>query len=318
MTSAVVFAYHNVGVRCLKVLLAQGVDVKLVVTHEDNPHETIWFDSVAKLAALHRIPVITPADPNHANTASEIAALKPDFLFSFYYRMMLSPALLRLAARGAFNVHGSLLPKFRGRVPVNWAIIKGETETGATLHEMVEKPDAGRIVDQCAVPILPNDTAIEVFNKVTVAAEIALNRALPALLNGSAIMRAQDLTSGSYYGGRKPSDGVIDWNQSAINIHNLIRAVAPPYPGATTTIAGRPVIIHASLLAPEKFRHTNPGHVNVSSERAIALCGDGRMLRILSAAVDGVQYDEASLPGVLGIGVHPLGTPTNPGEGHTR
>lgn len=318
MTPAVVFAYHNVGARCLKVLLAHGVDVKLVVTHEDNPHETIWFDSVAKLAALHRIPVITPANPNEAAIASEVAAEKPDFLFSFYYRLMLSPALLALPARGAFNMHGSLLPKFRGRVPVNWAIIKGETETGATLHEMVEKPDAGRIVDQFAVPILPNDTAFEVFNKVTVAAEIVLDRTLPSLLNGTANLRTQDLASGSYFGGRRPADGVIDWTKRATDIHNLIRAVAPPYPGATTSINGSPVTIHASLLAPEKFRHTNPGHVNVSSERTIALCGDGRMLRILSAVVDGVQYDEASLPGVLGIGVHPLGAPPSPGEGHTR
>jgi methionyl-tRNA formyltransferase len=316
MTSAVVFAYHNVGVRCLQVLLAQGVDVKLVVTHEDNPHETIWFDSVAKLAALHRIPVITPEDPNLPTVVAEIAALKPDFLFSFYYRMMLSPALLNIAPRGAFNMHGSLLPKFRGRVPVNWAIIKGETETGATLHEMVEKPDAGRIVDQCAVPILPNDFAIEVFNKVTLAAEITLHRALPTLINRSAMLRAQDLAKGSYYGGRKPADGVIDWTQSAVEIHNLIRAVAPPYPGATTHVAGRPVTIHASLPAPAKFRHTNPGHLNVSSERVIALCGDGRMLRILSAAIDGVEYGEAALPGALGIGVHALAA--RPGEGHTR
>jgi methionyl-tRNA formyltransferase len=318
MTSAVVFAYHNVGVRCLQVLLAHGVDVRLVVTHEDNPNENIWFESVAKLAELHRIPVITPSDPNAPAVMAGIAALKPDFLFSFYYRMMLSPALLGLAARGAFNMHGSLLPKFRGRVPVNWAIIKGETETGATLHEMVEKPDAGRIADQFAVPILPNDTALDVFNKVTIAAEVTLNRTLPALLNGSATLRAQDLASGSYYGGRKPSDGVIDWTRSATEIHNLIRAVAPPYPGATTHIAGKPVTINASLVAPAKFRHTNPGFVNVSSERVIALCGDGRMLRILSAQLDDTTYDEAMLPGVLGVGVHPLGEPLSPGKGLTR
>ena len=303
---AVVFAYHNVGVRCLQVLLAHGVEIAMVVTHDDNPSENIWFDSVEKLAGLHRIPVVKPVDPNAPEFVAEIAALKADFLFSFYYRMMFKPALLATAARGAFNMHGSLLPKYRGRVPVNWAIIKGETETGATLHEMVEKPDAGRIVDQAAVPILPNDNALEVFQKVTLAAELTLDRALPELIKGSAKMRVQDLSAGCYFGGRKAADGVIDWHDSAQNIHNLIRAVAPPYPGASTCIAGKPVIISKSLLAPARFTHSNPGFMNVSSERCIALCGDGQMLRILEAIIDGKVLNEASLPGRIGIGVHAL------------
>jgi methionyl-tRNA formyltransferase len=308
VTRAVVFAYHNVGVRCLQVLLAHGVDIAMIVTHDDNPTENIWFESVEKLAELHRIPVAKPADPNTPEFIATIAALKADFLFSFYYRMMLKPALLATAAKGAFNMHGSLLPKYRGRVPINWAIIKGETETGATLHEMVEKPDAGRIVDQTAVPILPNDNAHDVFQKVTLAAEITLNRALPTLLNGTAQMYVQNLAAGNYFGGRKPADGVIDWRDSAQNIHNLIRAVAPPYPGATTAIGGKPAIITKSLLAPARFTHSNPGFLNVSSERCIALCGDGRMLRILEAIIDGDLVSESALPTEIGIGVHALTT----------
>jgi methionyl-tRNA formyltransferase len=305
-TRAIVFAYHNVGVRCLQVLLAHGVEIAAVVTHDNSPTENIWFESVEKLAGLHRIPVMKPEDPNTPEFIAAIAALKADFLFSFYYRMMLKPALLATAPKGAFNMHGSLLPKYRGRVPINWAIIKGETETGATLHEMVEKPDAGRIVDQTAVPILPNDNAHDVFQKVTLAAEITLNRALPDLVNGMTQMRTQDLTKGTYFGGRKPADGVIDWRDSAQNIHNLIRAVAPPYPGATASIAGKPVIITKSLLAPARFTHSNPGFLNVSSERCIALCGDGRMLRILEAIIDGNIVSESALPGRIGIGVHAL------------
>src|SRR5690242_10512846 len=134
MMRAVVFGYHNVGVRCLKVLLAHGMAVPLVVTHEDSPGETIWFDSVARTAAEHGIDVITPDDPDAADVAARVAAARPDFIFSFYYRRMLGRKLLALAPRGALNMHGSLLPKYRGRVPVNWAIIQGEAETGATLH----------------------------------------------------------------------------------------------------------------------------------------------------------------------------------------
>ena len=162
----------------MNVLLAHGVDVALVVTHRDNPKETIWFESVQKLAELHGIPTITPDNPNAPEVVEQIRALQPDFYFSFYYREMLKAPLLAIPKRGALNMHGSLLPKYRGRVPVNWAIIRGETETGATLHYMTEKPDNGDIVAQQAVPILPDDTAHEVFQKVTVAAEMALNDVL--------------------------------------------------------------------------------------------------------------------------------------------
>ena len=155
MTRAVVFAYHDVGVRCLEVLRAAGVDVRLVATHEDDPHETVWFESVAARARLYGIPVVTPADPNGRETVERVRAAAPDLLFSFYYRRMLGAELLALPRRGAYNLHGSLLPKYRGRAPVNWAILHGERETGATLHEMVAKPDAGRIVDRERVPILP-------------------------------------------------------------------------------------------------------------------------------------------------------------------
>ena len=308
MTSAVVFAYHNVGVACLSVLLKHGIDVRLVVTHQDNLHENIWFDSVATLAASHQIAVAMPDDPNTPEFIAQIVALNADFLFSFYYRMMLKPGMLAAVTRGAYNMHGSLLPKYRGRVPVNWAIIKGESETGATLHEMVEKADAGRIVDQERVPILPDDTALQVFGNVTMAAKTALDRALPRLIDGTVMPRDQDLSMGSYYGGRKAEDGIIDWRDSAQNIHNLVRAVAPPYPGATTTVCGQAIKLTRTRLAPIHFRHQNPGMFNVSSERVIALCGDGRMLRIMEAEMDGQLHNEIMLAARLGVGVYPVGT----------
>lgn len=306
MTSAVVFAYHNVGVRCLDALIDGGVEVALVVTHQDNPTEMIWFDSVAALAQSRGIDTVTPDDPNTPEFIERIAQLKPDFLFSFYYRMMLKPALLAAAPRGAFNMHGSLLPKYRGRVPINWAIIMGETETGATLHEMVEKPDAGRIVDQERVSIGQNETAKEVFDKVTAAAGVVMKRSLPRLIDGTAELKPQDLNQGSYFGGRKPQDGVIDWNDSARNIHNLVRAVAPPYPGATTTINHEAVTIIETRLAPEQLRHTMKPNLNVANDMVIALCGDGRMLRITGAIVNGMPHNEVMLAVRLGNGRHPL------------
>lgn len=290
--NAVVFAYHNVGARCLSVLLDRGVDIPLVVTHENSPGENIWFESVADLARLHGIPVITPHDPNLPDTTGRVAALKPDFLFSFYYRHMLKHELLGAARLGAYNMHGSLLPKFRGRVPVNWAVIRGETETGATLHEMLAKPDAGRIVDQQAVPILGDDTAYDVFAKVTVAAEMVLHRALPALVDGTATLAPQDLSRGSYFGGRKPEDGRINWNDTAVAVHNLVRGVAPPYPGAFTTIKGKMLRILKTRRIANQFGPFRSPSLYLENDRCYAQCGDRGVLQIIE-----LNTNEKSLRG---------------------
>jgi methionyl-tRNA formyltransferase len=182
-------------------------------------------------------------------------------------------------------------------VPVNWAIIRDEKETGATLHYMTEKPDNGDIVAQQAVPILPNDTASEVFQKVTVAAEIALNDVLPALLAGSAQAVKQDLSKGAYFGGRKAEDGVINWAQSALEIHNLVRAVAPPYPGAMTQVMGKPMRILQTLVTAENG-NGSPAFF-VKDAIAYANCGSG-LLRVVRFELDGKEMNAAEFAAKYG------------------
>jgi methionyl-tRNA formyltransferase len=268
------------------VLLARGVEVPLVVTHADDPHETQWFESVAAAAAARGIATIAPEDPNAAGVVAQVAALAPDFLFSFYYRKMLGAPLLALPARGALNMHGSLLPKFRGRAPVNWAVLSGERETGATLHYMTAKPDAGDIVAQAPVPILPDDTAREVFDKVTAAAATALDRVLPALVAGSAPREPQDLARGSYFGGRRPEDGAIDWARDAGTIHNLVRAVAPPFPGAFTTVGGVRARILRTRFAGASPPTSSPT-LAVEDARLVARCGGGGRLEVMALELAG-------------------------------
>lgn len=307
MTRAVVFGYHDVGVRCLAVLLAQGIDVPLVVTHEDDPGENLWFGSVARFAREHDIEVITPADPNTPDIVERIRALAPDFAFSFYYRRMLGRALLDIPPRGALNMHGSLLPKYRGRAPVNWAVLKGERETGATLHYMTEKPDQGAIVARQAVPILPDDIALDVFRKVTCAAELALHGCLPALVAGSAPAVPQDLASGSYYSGRKAEDGRIDWAGSAADVHNLVRAVAPPYPGAYTRLSRVLVkVLRSRLLDPTAAPVSAP-LLEVRGAHVEALCGGGGTVRLLELECDGRRIDAAEFARRFGRAVLPDG-----------
>ena len=286
MTRAVVFAYHDVGCRCLRVLLDERIEVPLVVTHRDRPDERIWFASVAGLARARAIETLVPDDPNAPQIVERIRDLRPDFLFSFYYRLMLGAALLAIPRRGAFNMHGSLLPKYRGRVPVNWAIIHGETETGATLHEMVEKPDAGRIVDQEAVAILPDEPAVDVFGKVTAAAERVLRRSLPKLVDGSAVLRAQDLSQGGYYGGRRPEDGRIDWRAPAKRVHDLVRALAPPYPGAFTEVEGTRLRVLRTRRGAQKSGAGARAMLYAEGGRCYAACADGEILELLDLELD--------------------------------
>jgi len=283
VTRAVVFAYSEVGVRCVRELLAQGVEIPLLFTHADDPAESQWFGSVQQLASAHQLRVETPDNPNTPQWIGAGSAARADFLFSFYYRYMLDKAWLTVAARGALNMHGSLLPRYRGRAPVNWAILRGERETGATLHYMVSRADAGDIVDSQAVPILIDDDAREVFAKVTVAAEMIMARSLPALLTGNAVRRPQAILPGEYFGRRRPEDGRIDWSLPARDIHNLVRAVAPPFPGAFAQVNGERWEIQRTRLSALGALSAKP-HVFSAAGVCYLACGDGEVLRLLAAA----------------------------------
>ena len=280
---AVVFAYHDVGVNCLKALLNAGIAVDLVVTHQDDPNENVWFGSVAKLCEETHIPYITPNANQLTDLVPQLQKLAPDYLFSFYYRNMIPAEVLSCAKIAALNMHGSLLPKFRGRAPVNWAILHGETETGATLHIMETKPDAGDIVGQSAVPIDPNETATEVFGKVSQAAVAVMNQVLPQLVQGHVPRKPNNLAQGSYFGGRKPADGQILWQQTAQQVHNLVRAVAPPYPGAFTDWQGqRMIVARTSLEGPFPTQlDLQASGIQVVDNQVFGVCGDQRAVAIL-------------------------------------
>ena len=276
---AVVFAYSNVGDRCLRVLAAQGVEVALVVTHRDHPGEVLWFERVADTAAELGLPVSYVDDLAGEALTRAVQGAAPDVIFSFYFRSLLPEAVLALAPRGAFNMHGSLLPHFRGRAPTNWAVLKGATETGATLHAMTARADAGGIVDQQAVPILPDDTGRQVFDKVAVAAEQVLWRSLPTIVDGSVRLLPNDIARGSYFGGRKPEDGRIDWHRPAAEVYDLIRAVAPPYPGAFTELGGRRFVVVKARRSHAALRTESPG-LHVVAGRIVGVCGDGGCIHI--------------------------------------
>ncbi len=240
---AVVFAYHNMGIVGIRALLDNGFEVPLVFSHRDDPQENRWFESVADYCRDRGIPVHLPENVNSHPWPDAIRSARPDYLFSFYYRLILSEEILSIPRVCSMNVHGSLLPKYRGRAPVNWVLVKGETETGVTLHVMTEKPDAGDIVGQAAVPISFEDTALTLFGKMEKAAESLLSGLLPRIAAGDIPRRRNEIEKGSYFGGRKPEDGKIDWSRPAVEIYNLVRAVTRPYPGAFSCLQGEKFLV---------------------------------------------------------------------------
>jgi len=257
----VVFGYHDIGAACLEELLDQEANVIAVVTHRDDPNETIWFGSVAEVARTHGIRVETPDDSNAPAFVEEIQRLRPDLIFSFYYRRLLAPAVLSIPRRGAINLHGSLLPKYRGRAPLNWVLVRGDTVTGVTLHYMDERADHGDIIAQRAVPIEIEDTALTLSRKLTAAARALVGEMYPLIARGCAPRTTQDHTAATKFGRRTPADGLIDWSQSAWQIYNLIRAVARPFPGAFTYRLGQRVHVWAARPPRARSSAQRPGTV---------------------------------------------------------
>jgi methionyl-tRNA formyltransferase len=266
------FGYSQVGFECLSLLLERGDHVVALITHEDNPHEKIWFKTPAVAARERGLPVFTPESVNNPEWRERIAALAPDLILSVYYRNMTGTRILALPRLGAWNIHGSLLPKYRGRAPINWAVLHGEPRIGMTLHRMVKAPDAGAIVDQDGVDIDPRDTAEQAFRKVLPSARRVLARQIDALLAGTASETPQDDAQATYFTGRKPEDGRIAWTQTSTQIFNFIRAVTDPYPGAFTDVGGARLMVWwaESGTPAARARRGAPGEVLSLSPLVVA------------------------------------------------
>ncbi|MGE8349198.1 bifunctional UDP-glucuronic acid oxidase/UDP-4-amino-4-deoxy-L-arabinose formyltransferase [Pseudomonas protegens] len=273
---AVVFAYHDIGCAGIEALLNAGYEIAAVFTHADDPKENTFYGSVAQLCARKGIAVHAPEDANHPLWIERISKLDPDYLFSFYYRNLLSEPLLATARKGAFNLHGSLLPHYRGRAPANWVLVKGETETGVTLHRMVKRADAGAIIAQQRVAIERSDTALSLHHKLRDAAASLLRDTLPALAQGKITETAQDESKASYFGRRTAADGKLEWKRPAEELFNLVRAVTQPYPGAFCAVGEHKLIVWSAEVAKGNEGQA-PGRV-ISVDPLRIACGEDSLV----------------------------------------
>jgi UDP-4-amino-4-deoxy-L-arabinose formyltransferase / UDP-glucuronic acid dehydrogenase (UDP-4-keto-hexauronic acid decarboxylating) len=283
----VVLAYHNMGCAGIESLRRNGFDIVAVFTHADDPTESHWFRSVARLAAELGIPVFAPEDVNHPLWVARIRALEPDVLFSFYYRKLVSREILDIPPAGSLNLHGSLLPRYRGRAPVNWVLVNGESETGVTLHYMTPAADAGDIVGQRRIAIGDDDTAVSLNDRLVTEARAMLDECLPLVRAGTAPRRPQDPARATYVGRRRPADGEIDWQQPATTVRNLVRAVTQPYPGAFSYLGDRKCFFW-TVTRVDRPRTVVPATI-VSTDPLVVACGQDAV-RIDFGQADGGVY----------------------------
>ena len=299
-SKAVVFAYHDIGCAGIEALLTAGYDIAAVFTHADDPKENNFYGSVAQLCARKGIPVHAPEDANHPLWIERIAKLNPDFIFSFYYRNLLSEPLLATARKGAFNLHGSLLPKYRGRAPANWVLVKGETETGVTLHRMVKRADAGAILAQQKVVIERSDTGLTLHAKLRDAASSLLREALPQLAAGKLTETAQDESKATYFGRRTPADGKLEWQKPAEELFNLVRAVTQPYPGAFCAVGEHKLIVWQAEVV-QGNEGLAPGRVISVNPLRIACAEDSLVIKFGQRNDNGLYLGGPSLANELGL-----------------
>lgn len=276
----VLFAYHTFGARALEALLARGERVVAVVTHEDDPAEGDWFQSVAEIARAHRLPVLSPRSPNTSETRDALASFRADVFLSVWYRRLLGPELLALPGAAALNLHGSLLPAYRGRAPLNWVLVNGESRTGVTLHHMAAEADAGDVVAQEPIDIDPHDTALTLYHRMVKVGVDLLVQGYPAVVDGTAPRIPQDGSRATVFGRRRPEDGRIRWDWPAQRVANMIRAVTHPFPGAFVGDGESRLFLWAGEARPGARTGAAPGRLlEIESGHGVSVAtSDGVLL----------------------------------------
>ena len=296
----VVFAYHEVGAAALSALLESGAEVVAVFTHRDDPAEGGWYRSVARLAAEHDIPAFAPSDPNHPLWVERIAAMEPDILLSAHYRTMLGDDIRSLCPNKCFNLHGSKLPAYRGRCPINWVLVNGESATGVTLHHMTADADAGDIVAQQVVQIDEDDTARTLTARICDATGSLLATVLPTIADGSHTATPQDANAATTMPGRCPEDGCIDWSCTATEVRNLVRAVTHPWPGAFSESGGRRFFVWESTVMPGA-PDVAPGTILETNGTLLIACGQDALRIEAGEPADGVWSSGGQLAAELNL-----------------
>ena len=288
------------GYLTLKALIGMKADLVGVISMEQDSHETVRFENqIQEAAETNKVPF---HQTRHLSDAKWVELLKdklkPDLGIVVGCRVMIPRDLYEVPPRGTVAVHDSLLPEYRGFAPLTWAIINGQKETGVTLFYLDERMDGGDIVSQKRVPLGPNETGGEIYEKVCQATVDVVCEQYPLLEKGKEERKKQDYSSGSFCCSRTPEDGRIDWATSGEKVYNLIRAITDPYPGAYSYYEGKKLVIwKAKPVEPSpQYAGRIPGKVVRLSKKdgsVDVLTGDS-VIRLFEVQFEGEERLPAS------------------------
>ena len=297
----IVFGYGELGVAAIEALASAGAHIQAVVVPSNRTGDDVEF--IKSYARNHGLQLlIQPPRKTVEPFVGELRRIDPDLILVWSYPMILPRSVIEVPHLGSINVHGGLLPQYRGGHVMQWAIIKGESETGVAVHYMDEGIDTGPIVAQEHFPIESDDDALTVRQKLRVTGVRLLKAWWPAIAEGRAPRDKQDESKARYYPLRTSDDGVIDWGASSYDIHNLVRALVRPWPGAFTFVENEKLIVWKSRILPGQGESV-PGVVAmVDQSGAYVHTGDSELV-IEVAERGGSRLEGAQLRQILPVGV---------------
>ncbi len=263
------------AVPCLQRLLEDGHEVPAVFTQPDKPvgrHAVLTPPPVKQLALSHGIPVYQPTKMRDGTVAALLRELAPDCLVVVAYGRILPQEILDVPPRGCVNIHGSLLPRYRGAAPIQWSVIRGETVTGVTSMFMDAGMDTGDIIDTLTTPIGENETAGELFERLAPLGARLLSTTLAAIADGTVTRRPQNDAEATMAPMLEKAMGRLDLTRPAQELHNQVRGMNP-WPGAFCTAGGKTLKIHETRVAAGSGA---PGTLLCADPVTVA-CGEGAL-----------------------------------------
>ena len=274
----------DIAATCLKRILADGFQVVGVYTQPDRPKNRgmkLFPSPVKEVALAHDLPVFQPENFREEETVAQLAALKPDVVAVVAYGRILPQKVLDIAPLGFINIHASLLPRYRGSAPYQWAVLDGLTETGVSAMYLCREMDAGDVIDVAKPPIDPNETAGMLLDRLAVLGAELLSSTLSKVERGEAKGVAQDESLVCYAPMLDKSMCPIDFTKTAQQVHNQVRGLHP-WPVATTCIGGKNMKIHETVIAEGKGE---PGQIlGLTKTGLLIACAEGAVeIRSLQA-----------------------------------
>ena len=279
----------DIAATCLKKILADGFEVVGVYTQPDRPKGRgmkLVASPVKEVAVAAGIPVFQPENFRADEDVQVLRDLKPDVCAVVAYGRILPQRVLDIPTKGCINIHASLLPKYRGSAPYQWAVLDGLTETGVTAMYLCREMDAGDIIDTAVTPIGPNETAGEVLDKLAVLGAELLSKTLGRMAEGNVERTPQEHEKATFAPMLDKSMCPIDWNKTAQQVHDQVRGLHP-WPVATAEIGGTKFKIHQTILVDETTEKAAGTPISLTKTGLKVACGDGKVVEIRQLQAEG-------------------------------